>query len=78
VAPVDGLIREGPAWPYVQIAGELRRLTAGLQPDQQLPSIARLCQEYGVSPATARRAVGVLAAEGLVYTVPGRGTFKAR
>jgi DNA-binding GntR family transcriptional regulator len=34
-------------------------------------------QETGLAVGTVRKAVGVLVAEGLVYTVPGRGTFAA-
>jgi DNA-binding GntR family transcriptional regulator len=33
--------------------------------------------ETGLAVGTVRKAVGVLVTEGLVYTVPGRGTFVA-
>ena len=35
-------------------------------------------QRYGVARETARKAVGVLVAEGLVYVVQGRGAYVAR
>jgi GntR family transcriptional regulator len=75
---VDGTINEhAPDWPYVQLAAILRGQLAGMAPHQPLPSTARLCQEYGLSPKTVTKAVRLLRDEGLVYTLPSRGTFKA-
>jgi len=34
-----------------------------------------LADESGLSAATVKRAMGLLREEGLIYTVPGRGTF---
>jgi DNA-binding GntR family transcriptional regulator len=68
----------GPRWPYLQVADRLRELAAGMEPDTALPSIERLCQEYGVSPKTARKAIRLLEDEGLVYTVASRGTYVVR
>lgn len=64
---------------YQQLAAQLReRITAGeIGPDEPLPSITRIQQETGLAITTIRRAIAVLAAEGLAYTVPGRGTYAA-
>jgi len=40
-----------------------------------LPSESYLQQQHGVSRGTVRRAIEMLAAEGLVFTIRARGTF---
>ena len=64
-------------FPYKQLAAQLRETVAQLGPDDQLPSITRLCQETGLSVKTIRKARALLAAEGRIYTVPGLGSFKS-
>jgi GntR family transcriptional regulator len=68
---------EGAEFPYRQLAAILRqRITAGEYPaGRRLPSIIELSAESGVSVKTVQRALAVLADEGLVVTVPNRGTF---
>ena len=40
-----------------------------------LPSLMELTEQTGLAPNTIRRAIKILIDEGIVYTVPGRGTF---
>jgi GntR family transcriptional regulator len=64
--------------PYRQIAAWLRsRIEAGeFQPGEDpLPSEKDLVDLFGVARDTARRAVQVLREEGLVQTIPQRGTY---
>lgn len=70
---------EGPVPRYVQLAAILReRIRSGaLPPDRPIPSILSLQQEFGLARGTVLHAVDVLRQEGLVYTVPGKGTFVA-
>lgn len=62
---------------YRQVAAQLRhRITTGrLQPGDQLPSLAVLTEEYGISPMTARAAIRELSTEGLVVVRQGQGAF---
>lgn len=62
---------------YVQVADILRaRIQDGrLLPDRPVPSELQLQQEFGVARGTARKSIALLREEGLVITVPGRGSF---
>lgn len=64
---------------YRQVADELRGQIHrhDLNPGGQLPTEARLMDEYGVSRNTIRLALGLLRSEGLVITGQGRGSFVA-
>ncbi|WP_344884185.1 PLP-dependent aminotransferase family protein [Allokutzneria multivorans] len=60
------------------VIGELRaEITAG-RPGDRLPSVRELMGRHHVSPVTVQRAIRVLVAEGLVESVPGKGSFVAR
>jgi DNA-binding GntR family transcriptional regulator len=71
---------EGATPLYEQVADELeRRIRAGdPPPNRVLPGELAIAQEFGVARGTARHAIAVLRARGLVITVPGRGTFVAK
>ncbi len=62
---------------YTQIADILReKITSGeLAPGAAMPSEEDLVTEYKVSRVTARKAMGILKEEGLVYSQQGHGTY---
>ncbi len=62
---------------YLQIAAILRgQIERGeIAPGRPVPSETQLMGRYEVARLTARKAVRVLADEGLVEVVPGRGAY---
>jgi GntR family transcriptional regulator len=62
---------------YLQIAAILRvAIERGdYLPGRAIPSETQLMQEHGVARLTARKAVRVLADEGIVEVVRGRGAY---
>ncbi|WP_199440757.1 GntR family transcriptional regulator [Umezawaea beigongshangensis] len=63
--------------PYQALAADVvaQMERGSLNVDDQLPSVRELAKTYGVTIATAQRAVSQLASDGYVRTVPGLGTF---
>lgn len=62
---------------YEQIKNQLMTLIqlGVLKPDQQLPSIRSLSSETGVNVNTGKRAIQDLEEMGVIYSVPGKGSF---
>ena len=46
-----------------------------LRPDDQLPSVRALARELGINPNTVAKAYSQLEADGITYSVAGRGSF---
>jgi DNA-binding GntR family transcriptional regulator len=65
--------------PYRVVSSAVRdRVEAGeWLPGEQLPTLREIAGQYTVSIATARKALAVLAEEGLVVVTPGWGVFRA-
>jgi GntR family transcriptional regulator len=64
---------------YMSLARDIRKqILQGRYADgRRLPTEAELSAQYRVSRQTVRRAFHDLVSEGMVYRVPGRGTFAA-
>jgi DNA-binding GntR family transcriptional regulator len=74
---VDGNEYIETAWPYMQLAAELRPYVAKMKPHQMLPSNHHLAHDFGHAPKTVRKALKILESEGLVYVRPNKGTYVA-
>jgi GntR family transcriptional regulator len=73
----NSVSRRSPVPLYYQVETVLRdEVTARTRGDgAPLPTEEALIQRFGVSRITVRRALERLTQEGLIYRVPGRGTF---
>lgn len=67
-----------PELPSQRVESALRaRINAGeWQPQERLPSVARLASEYGVARSTVVAALRRIEADGLVTIVSNWGTFR--
>lgn len=63
---------------YEQIARVIRERIEDKTYDRRVPGETVLADEFDVSRPTVRSALDILAAEGLVRAVRGRGTFVIR
>lgn len=64
-----------PDWPRQQAARIIRERIASGEWAPKLPSQMKMAEAIGVAPKTIEKALAILKDEGLVYGVPGRGTF---
>ena len=64
---------------YQQLMEKIEELALNglIQADEQLPSVRSLAVELAINPNTIQRAYGELEKKGIVYSVPGRGSFLA-
>lgn len=62
-------------WSQVRDVLRERILDGTYPPGGRLPSAMALCEEFEISPVTARRVLAELRNEGLAVMYPGVGTF---
>ena len=62
---------------YLQVADYIRTriLSGSYAPNTLVPSLERIRQETGLSTMTIRKGIRILASEGFVRIIPGKGTF---
>ena len=62
---------------HVELSEKLTSRFAKLKPHSQIPSARQLSATYKVSTMTIRQALASLQSDGLIYTIPGSGTYVA-
>lgn len=64
---------------YEQVYNGILRLASlgVLQPGAQLPSVRSVAADAGVNPNTVQKAYAMLERDGVIFSVPGRGSFLA-
>ncbi len=67
--------RTRPSGRISKVAAQSREQIASGAIGPRLPSAMVLADQMGVAPNTVQRALRVLRDEGLIHSVPGRGTF---
>ena len=62
---------------YEQLYKKVIEMTVKKQltPSEKLPSVRELAKELGVNPNTVSKAFQMLERDGIIYSVPGRGSF---
>lgn len=64
---------------YEQLYESITRMAAlgAMDPGEALPSVRSLAQELGVNPNTVQKAYQMLERDGIICSVPGKGSFLA-
>ena len=75
MAIIVSLQSEVPAYEQIKAQIKAQILSGELSADEPLTSMRQLARDLRVSVITTTRAYGDLEAEGLIYTVQGRGCF---
>ena len=62
---------------YEQLKNRITEMVAAelLRSDDSLPSVRALAGELGINPNTVQKAYSALESEGIIYQIPGRGSF---
>jgi len=61
---------------YEQLIDNIRHLilSGEIKPDEKLPSVRSLAKELGINPNTIQKAYNELERQGVILTLPGRGS----
>ena len=73
------IILDGKASIYEQIYdGIVRLISSGvLRPDEKLPAVRETAKKLGINPNTVQKAYSALEQNGLIYSIPAKGSYVA-
>ena len=62
---------------YDQLCQSIERMAACgvLEPGSRLPSVRMLAEELAINPNTVQKAYGLLERDGVICSLPGKGSF---
>ncbi|MGE5379820.1 MAG: GntR family transcriptional regulator [Methylocystaceae bacterium] len=62
---------------YEQLVENIRKLVLNeiVGTDSQLPSVRQLSADLGINPNTVQKAYTTLEQQGVLYSIPGKGSF---
>lgn len=62
---------------YIKLVEDIKKQinSAELKPGDTVPSESALCKEYSASRMTIRKGLAILANEGYIFSIPGKGNF---
>lgn len=71
---------EGGTAVYEQLCGRITDLIAGgtLEENEKLPAVREVAKSLGVNPNTVQKAYAALEREGLIYSIPAKGSYVAK
>lgn len=64
-----------PIYEQLQVKITQMALTGTLEPNEQLPSVRSLAKDLMINPNTVQKAYQFLEQDGVIYSVPGKGSF---
>lgn len=62
---------------YEQLIKRISELIIGgvMKPDERMPTIRELAKSLGINPNTVQKSYQMLEQNGLIYSIPGKGSY---
>ena len=68
---------EGKAPIYEQLYSGISRLISSgqMKPDERLPAVREVAKQLGINPNTVQKTYALLEQNGLIYSIPAKGSY---